>query len=112
MAEISPYDTIFSGLIPGEEEPRTGERYTEEALTDLLARQILHLMEHDKENLWSLFYRLDIPDEDLAAVLRENDAEVLPLALARLVMARQRKRMATRSAFPQPFLDEEEWRLG
>ena len=56
-------DNIFSSLILKNEKDIISQKtnlYTEEELLNLLSEQIQHLMVHDREQLWSLFYRLDI----------------------------------------------------
>jgi hypothetical protein len=106
-------DNIFSLLLQKNERNIISQNpttYTEEELLKLLSDQIQYLIVHDKEHLWSLFYRLDITDKSLREVLTNNEEENHALKLARLVLDRQKKRMATKLAYKQPIIDDEEWR--
>jgi hypothetical protein len=60
--------------------------------------------------LWSLFYRLDITDEALRFVLNNTPSEQQSIALAKLVLDRQKKRMETKQKYKQDPIDDEEWR--
>lgn len=106
-------DNIFSLLLPKNETNIISQQpvtYSEEELENLLSEQIKYLMVHDKEHLWSLFYRLDITDESLRDVLTNNDQKNHAVKLARLFLDRQKKRMATKLTYKQPVIDDEEWR--
>jgi hypothetical protein len=116
MSEETYYheDKIFSLLLPNKElKNSSGDPaiFTEERLLQLLSEQIHYLMVHDKENLWSLFYRLDVTDASLREVLTySSDEEEQASKFARLVLDRQKKRMATKQEYRQPAIDEDEWR--
>ena len=106
-------DNIFSSLILKNENDIISQKtnlYTEEELLDLLSEQIQHLMVHDREQLWSLFYRLDITDESLRFVLQNTPPEQQSFALAQLVLERQKKRMETKLKYKQAPIEDEEWR--
>jgi hypothetical protein len=106
-------DNIFSSLILKNEKDIISQKtnlYTEEELLNLLSEQIQHLMVHDREQLWSLFYRLDITDEALRFVLNNTPSEQQSIALAKLVLDRQKKRMETKQKYKQDPIDDEEWR--
>lgn len=106
-------DNIFSSLILKNEKdinsPKTN-LYTEEELLNILSEQIQHLMVHDREQLWSLFYRLDITDESLRNVLHNAPPVQQSIALAQLVLERQKKRMETKIKYKQAPIEDEEWR--
>lgn len=85
-------------------------QYTEAALLKLLSEQIENLMVHDREQLWSLFYRLDITDESLRSVLNKIPVENQAFKLAELVLERQKKRMETKLTYKQDPIEDEEWR--
>lgn len=105
-------DNIFSSLILKNEKNIISQKtnlYTEEELLNLLSKQIQHLMVHDREQLWSLFYRLDITDEALRFVLNNTPSEQQSIALAKLVLDRQKKRMETKQKYKQDPIDDEEW---
>lgn len=106
-------DNIFSSLILKNEKDIISQKtnlYTEEELLNLLSEQIQHLMVHDREQLWSLFYRLDITDESLRLVLNNTPSEQQSTALAKLVLERQKKRMETKLKYKQAPIEDEEWR--
>lgn len=106
-------DNIFSSLILKNEKDIISQKtnlYTEEELLNLLSEQIQHLMVHDREQLWSLFYRLDVTDEALRFVLNNTPSEQQSIALGRLVLERQKKRMETKMKYKQDPIDDEEWR--
>ena len=87
-------DNIFSSLILKNEKDIISQKtnlYTEEELLNLLSEQIQHLMVHDREQLWSLFYRLDVTDEALRFVLNNTPSEQQSIALGQLVLERQKK---------------------
>ena len=67
-------------------------------------------MVHDREQLWSLFYRLDVTDEALRFVLNNTPSEQQSIALGQLVLERQKKRMETKMKYKQDPNDDEEWR--
>ncbi len=67
-------------------------------------------MVHDREQLWSLFYRLDVTDEALRFVLNNTPSEQQSIALGQLVLERQKKRMETKMRYKQDPIDDEEWR--
>ena len=105
-------DNIFSPLILKNEKDITSQKtnlYTEEELQNLLSEQIQHLMVHDREQLWSLFYRLDITDESLRFVLNNTPSEQQSIALAQLVLDRRKKRMETKLKYKQAPIEDEEW---
>ena len=107
-------DNIFSSLILKNEKDIISQKtnlYTEEELLNLLSEQIQHLMVHDREQLWSLFYRLDITDESLRFVLNNTPSEQQSIALAKLVLERQKKRMETKQKYKQDPIEDEEWRV-
>jgi hypothetical protein len=106
-------DNIFSLLLQKNERNIISQNpttYTEEELLKLLSEQIQYLIVHDKEHLWSLFYRLDITDKSLREVLTNNEEENHALKLARLVLDRQKKRMSNKLAYKQTIIDYEVWR--
>jgi ABC-type uncharacterized transport system ATPase subunit len=65
---------------------------------------------HDREQLWSLFYRLDVTDESLRAVLNKIPIENQAIKFAELVLERQKKRMETKMIYRQDPIEDEEWR--
>ena len=55
-------------------------------------------------------YRLDITDESLRFVLNNTPPEQQSIALAKLVLERQKKRMETKLKYKQAPIEDEEWR--
>jgi hypothetical protein len=70
---------------------------SEAALLDLLAEKIGEMMEQRPEYLMSLLYRLDVAESQINAALHPAAPESAWLGLARLVLARQRQRVATKT---------------
>jgi hypothetical protein len=53
---------------------------------------------------------LDITDESLRFVLQNTPSEQQSIALAQLVLERQKKRMETKLKYKQAPIEDEEWR--
>jgi hypothetical protein len=84
----------------------------EAALLALIAGRVAELLEHQPEYLMSLLYRLDVLEEKIAPVMRGHGEEPIPLALARLILERQKQRLETRRTVkPHPMddADAEDW---
>ncbi|MCS7036096.1 MAG: hypothetical protein RMJ33_01365 [Saprospiraceae bacterium] len=84
----------------------------EAALLALIAERVAELLEHQPEYLMSLLYRLDVLEEKIAPVMRGHSEEPLPVALARLILERQKQRIETRRTVkPHPMNRDEadEW---
>lgn len=84
---------------------------TEEALENALAERIFELIEHDLEHLFSILYRLDVNERKVHAALQPNNRIPGNLAVARLIIARQKEKAATRLKYKQDAQEEEgdEW---
>ncbi len=92
--------------------PADRERITEEELLRLLSDEVAYWIEHKLEALLSLMYRLDISERKIAKALALQDQTPANVALARLIIDRQKARLATKAAYKTPKLeDEEEWNL-
>ncbi len=100
---------VNSALSLGAAEPPLDEP----ALLALVASRVAELLEHQPEYLMSLLYRLDVLEEKVAPVLRGQSDEPVPLALARLIVERQKQRVETRRTVrPHPLRnvdDAEQW---
>lgn len=84
----------------------------EEELIHVLSERIAEMLERQPEQLMSLLYRLDVLEEKIHPVMRPNAPEPANIGLARLVVERQRQRIATKlSIKPKPLegLDGWEW---
>lgn len=82
----------------------------EEALFRMLSERIAWLLEHNMEYLLSLLYRNDVAEEKIHRALSPAEPTPANEALARLVLERQKERIATRKRFGRqdnPEVDED-----
>jgi len=77
---------------------------TEEDLLRLLADQIAGMIEYNLEVLLSNLYRLDVQEAKVNYALSPHCPEPANVALARLVLQRQKQRAYTKKHFQQPDL--------
>ena len=70
-------------------------------LFQVLADQIAYMLEYRFEFLMSLMYRLDIEEREIHLALAPDSSEPANIALARLVIDRQVKRMQTKEKYKQ-----------
>ncbi len=83
---------------------------TEDELLALLSERIAEMLEQRPEYLMSLLYRLDVLEEKIRPALHPGAPEPAPMGLARLVLERQKQRVATkRSVKTDPLEGMEEW---
>jgi hypothetical protein len=85
------------------------ELLTEAELLQLLADQIAYMIDHRLEFLLSLMYRLDIDESRVSAALSPASEEPANLALARLVLDRQKQRVFTKQYYKQQNPDNWNW---
>ncbi|MEL6636419.1 MAG: hypothetical protein AAFW73_22315 [Bacteroidota bacterium] len=83
-----------------------GEPLTEEQLFDLVADQVAYLLEHRMETLFSLLYRLDVAESRIRSALAPDAPAAANLAIARLIIDRQRQRILTKQQYRQEKLDD------
>lgn len=84
----------------------------EEELVQALAQKIADMLEHEPEQLMSALYRLDVLEEKIHPIMRPDAEEPANIALARLVVERQKQRVATKAAIqvkPLEGMDGWEW---
>lgn len=75
-----------------------------------LADVVDYWMQHRMEQLMSLCYTLDVREELVAEVFHPNAAEPANIGLARLLYARQCRRLETRRTIrAEPLDDEDAW---
>ncbi len=88
-----------------------GENFAdEEVLVQILAARIGELLEQQPEQLMSLLYRLDVLEEKIRPVMRPDAPEPANIGLARLVIERQKQRIATKmSVKSAPLTGLEGW---
>jgi hypothetical protein len=77
------------------------EELTEEQFFDFLSDHIAYLIEHKLEYLMSLMYRLDINEAKVHFALSPMAPEPANIGIARLVLERQRQRVATKQYYRQ-----------
>jgi len=80
---------------------------TEEALERALSERIFEMIEHDLEHLFSILYRLDVNERKVHAALQPNNYVPGNIAVARLIIARQKEKAATRLKYKQDGQDED-----
>jgi len=83
------------------------EELGEEELIALLSPRIEWLLEYRTEFLFSLMYRLDVSEKKVDGALSPGAPEPAHIGLSRLVVERQKERIATRNAYPAKDLGEE-----
>ncbi|MBI1224413.1 MAG: hypothetical protein GC192_04170 [Bacteroidetes bacterium] len=92
----NPNDLIISEF---ELESLTSESASEEAIFEMLCDRISYLIEHNMEYLMSLLYRNDVLEHKIHDALSPGNPEPANVALANLVMERQRQRMETKKKY-------------
>lgn len=81
-------------------------KLTEEELLQLLADQIAQMIEYRLEFLLSLMYRLDVNEQKVNMALSPHCEEPANIALAKLVLERQKQRAFTKKHYVQSELDD------
>lgn len=79
---------------------------TEEEFFDFLSDHIAFLIENRLEYLMSLMYRLDIDESRVHFALSPFSPEPANIGIARLVLERQKKRVATKLFYKQQQPDD------
>lgn len=87
----------------------TGNHVSEEALFAMLADRVAWLIEHRMEYLLSLMYRMDISEAKVNFALSPHSPEPANIAIARLVLDRQKERIRTKREYKQEKLDDWDW---
>jgi hypothetical protein len=85
------------GLDLGED----AERLTEEELLQLVANEVAYMLEHRMDFLMSLLYRLDVLEQPINHALSPWCADPANVALAKLIIERQRQRIITKRQYKQ-----------
>lgn len=83
---------------------------TEEQLLVFLSEQIAYLIEYKLEFLMSLMYRLDVDERKVDYALSPAGEELPHIALAKLVLERQKQRIFTKQHYRQQHPDNWEWK--
>ena len=83
---------------------------TEEQLLIILADRIAWMIEYNMDFLLSLMYRLDVLEKDINKALSPGNPDPANMALAKLVLARQKLRIQTREKYrSKDFEGMEDW---
>ena len=102
--DFSKKDTAL--IVRNFELETTEETLSEEELLDLLTRQVAYMMEYKMEYLLSLLYRLDVLEHKINHALSPVAIEPPAIGLAKLILERQKQRIATKQAY-KPKIDED-----
>lgn len=84
---------------------------TEAELLDYLAAAIDYMIEHKLDFLLSLLYRLDIAERKINEALLPGNKEDAHIALAKLVLDRQKLRVATKRAYREKNPSNWDWEM-
>lgn len=79
---------------------------TEEEMFQHLCDRIAWMIEHNMEYLLSLLYRNDVEESKIYFALSPHDPDPANVALAKLVLDRQKKRMETKKKYGKQLADE------
>lgn len=83
---------------------------TEEALLRVLSNRIAYMIEHQLELLLSLLYRLDVAEAKVQMALSPLSSEAPNVAIAQLVIERQKQRAFTKLHYkPEDLGDGWNW---
>jgi len=82
-----------------------------EELTAVLAGYVNHLISNDFEHLVRLLYQIDVNENKLKYMLKENKGREAGELIASLIIERQIVKIKTREQFKSPgsHIDEESW---
>ena len=85
---------------------------TEEHLLIALSDRIAWMIEYNMEYLLSLLYRMDVLEVNINQALHPGNPDPANVALAKLIIDRQKLRIQTRKDYKSPDLeDKDEWNL-
>lgn len=89
--------------------PESESAPTEEELFQYLCDKIAWMIEHNMEYLLSLLYRNDVEEHKIHFALSPHEPDPANVALAKLVLERQKQRLETKKKYgPQNADDVEE----
>lgn len=72
------------------------ELVSEEQLLNVLAAEVSYMLEHKIETLMSLLYRLDVKESKVDYAMSPFSPEPANVALAKLILERQKQRVASK----------------
>ncbi len=79
----------------------TKDTLSEDELLDLLAGQVAYMIEYRMDYLLSLLYRLDVLEHKINHALSPVAVDPPALGLAKLILERQKQRIATKAEYRQ-----------
>lgn len=88
------------------------ETVSEEELLQALTQRVNQLLDTDFQALVQLLYRLDVPEEKLKQLLRQNPHTDAAHIIATLIIQRQQQKMESREQYKQQGnenTEEEHW---
>lgn len=88
------------------------DQLSEEELLEVLAERMEYMIEYRMEFLLSLMYRLDVAEHKINFALSPMAPDPPALGLAKLVVERQKQRVATKEFYrknPPQSEDREDW---
>lgn len=86
-----PFDGFWAGLEPGQ------PYLDEETLIRLIEARVQQLLTEQPTLLWSFLYRLDVEEFKIQQAMTHSGS--VALELARLILQRQRERLATQKKY-------------
>jgi hypothetical protein len=87
-----------------------GDILTEEALLRVLSNRVAYMIEHQLELLLSLMYRLDVAEDKVQMALSPLSGTAPNVAIAQLVIDRQKQRAYTKLHYkPEDLGAEWDW---
>jgi len=88
------------------------EKITEEKMREKISDHINYLVVQDFQKLVSILYRVDVNEEKLMLLLKENQGKDTGLIIADLIIERQLQKIKSRKEFRRDennISDEEKW---
>ena len=82
------------------------ESLSEEELLDLLTEQVAYMIEYKMDYLLSLLYRLDVLEHKINHALSPVAIDMPAVGLAKLILERQKQRVATKEEY-KPKVDDD-----
>jgi hypothetical protein len=112
VTDILAENAETTALIVRDFELTTPDKVMDESeLLAYLADVIAYMIDKKLDYLLSLLYRLDVAEDKINRALMPGNAEDANVALARLVIDRQKKRIATKRAYREQNPSNWNWDL-
>ena len=85
------------------------ETLSEEELLELLTQQVAYMIEYKLDYLLSMLYRLDVLEHKINYALSPLAADPPAVGLAKLILERQKQRIATKAAYREKTNEEDDF---